>query len=571
MKRLAAFLFFIVFQLGSWAQVWSPERLEQINPLLEYPATAPQLRSAFLKVAEESKVPLREVIAELQKLEPDAASRVTTDLDYFKLTFLLENGWDWRQKDSQQKTLLEVALGSHQDSLVLLLFRYGAYELIPQKNLKAFLRKHQVLPHLARQVEEWAQVKKTPALAKKLVEESRVRDLNDPRWELELSGESPKRFRGFGGVEESPVAMAPGAGPGMAPEERADKDNGNIVFVPYATNRDAANPALAKVSGSETVAKHFGHLNAAHLQYGFARVSIPPNHQRGEHEIPGFFEFSESLEKHIVVTNLQPTTREAFFTRLKGRANQEKDLFVYIHGFNVSFVAAMQKTAQLIYDLKYPGISLAYSWPARQVRVPVPGDFRRDVGMAQLSVEHLANFLKAVKAEYPNNTIHLVAHSLGTKILADALATLQPIDDKKLFGQIVFASPAIDAQPFSKVSVQKVLASCTHLSIFASNADKALQVQSMAEGPTFSFPLGLWSPEQAALNAGVSHFDVSGISRGFLGHSVYAEVGTALNHLHFILTKRPSEADFEALPYTKRRNRLDSVSQTQRPYWELLE
>ena len=41
----------------------------------------------------------------------------------------------------------------------------------------------------------------------------------------------------------------------------------------------------------------------------------------------------------------------------------ERNVFVYIHGYNVDFEEAAVQAAQLLYDLKLPGEFAFFSWP----------------------------------------------------------------------------------------------------------------------------------------------------------------------------------------------------------------
>jgi len=102
------------------------------------------------------------------------------------------------------------------------------------------------------------------------------------------------------------------------------------------------------------------------LQYGLSKVSIPRQRQRGELNTPFAFyviQFPEDPEKHFVVTDLQKDP-DAFFRELKDKvaASSERNAFVFIHGYNVSFADAVKRTAQLTVDLEFAGAPICYSW-----------------------------------------------------------------------------------------------------------------------------------------------------------------------------------------------------------------
>ena len=41
------------------------------------------------------------------------------------------------------------------------------------------------------------------------------------------------------------------------------------------------------------------------------------------------------------------------------------EVFVFVHGYNVTFEGAAQRTAQIAYDLKFSGAPIFYSWPSQ--------------------------------------------------------------------------------------------------------------------------------------------------------------------------------------------------------------
>jgi esterase/lipase superfamily enzyme len=112
---------------------------------------------------------------------------------------------------------------------------------------------------------------------------------------------------------------------------------------------------------------------------------------------------------------------------------------------------------------------------------------------------------------------------------------------KKLFGEVILAAPAIDAQTFVKKWAADVAKVCDKVNIFASDDDMALKVQSLAEDGDFSFPLGLLSEDKAAFPDGTFNFDLSDLTEGTfsLDHSVYAAVKPALDHMGMILKDQP--------------------------------
>ena len=62
---------------------------------------------------------------------------------------------------------------------------------------------------------------------------------------------------------------------------------------------------------------------------------------------------------------------------LAGLDPADRNMLVYIHGFNTSFDDAQRRAAQLGFDLKVPGITALYSWPSRGNLIAYLADCRR--------------------------------------------------------------------------------------------------------------------------------------------------------------------------------------------------
>src|SRR5205809_257795 len=96
------------------------------------------------------------------------------------------------------------------------------------------------------------------------------------------------------------------------------------------------------ISGATTQPKWFSTTwNKKGLTYGTCVVSIPENHEVGAIEKPTIWklEINEDPEKHVVVNKPILKPHDPFFAEL-GDAVQgalEKDITIFIHGFNNTF------------------------------------------------------------------------------------------------------------------------------------------------------------------------------------------------------------------------------------------
>ncbi|MEL6829505.1 MAG: alpha/beta hydrolase, partial [Pseudomonadota bacterium] len=144
----------------------------------------------------------------------------------------------------------------------------------------------------------------------------------------------------------------------------------------------------------------------------------------------------------------------AFATRvqqiIRNSAPDDRHAFVYIHGFNVPFRNAAFRTAQLKYDMQIDAPVFFFSWPSNGSLL----DYLSDQEDADLSVDALARYLRfvheTVRAGDPEMKLHIVAHSMGTRVTSQALARLSDFEDAPDFGHIVFAAGDLDSNLFEE-------------------------------------------------------------------------------------------------------------------------
>jgi esterase/lipase superfamily enzyme len=118
-----------------------------------------------------------------------------------------------------------------------------------------------------------------------------------------------------------------------------------------------------------------------------------------------------------------------------------------VHGFNVSFDEALQRAAQLRRDLNYDSALFVFSWPSKGSMLR----YGTDLDSAAAAANSLAEFLTAVEHATGAEKIHLVAHSMGNRVLLPALARIANDPTSTLgrhLGEIVLAAPAVPQADF---------------------------------------------------------------------------------------------------------------------------
>ena len=262
------------------------------------------------------------------------------------------------------------------------------------------------------------------------------------------------------------------------------------------------------------------------LQMGVCEVSIPRHHEVGEIERPSILrlEFQEDPRLHVVLLDIEEQPADVFFSELRGRVQDsaKKEAFVFIHGYNVSFEEAAQRTAQLASDLDFDGAPIFFSWPSQGGL----WQYAVDETNALWTVPHLKEFLVAVSRRSEAQSVHLIAHSMGNRALTSALESLSHEfqGESPMFRQVVLTAPDIDAEIFQRDIVPAILTTAGRITLYASSNDEALKLSKKVHGYRRAGDSG----DLLLVIPGIDTVDVSSIDTSFLGHNYYGDNQTVI-------------------------------------------
>ena len=261
------------------------------------------------------------------------------------------------------------------------------------------------------------------------------------------------------------------------------------------------------------------------VRYALATVSVPPVHRPGVIERPGLG--SQNTLYHFVATGRRTLDQDAFFgeiaSHLSGRIGSNRDVLLYVHGFNTSFDEARFRLAQVVADARFGGVPVLYTWASRGSLFAYGSD--RETAMA--SRDGLEKLMLALADAPGVGRVHILAHSMGAWMAMEALrenAIAGHADLDGHLGDVMLAAPDIDASVFRQQVAR--IGSGDHVSILVASNDRALSVSSFLsnERPR----VGALDPNDAADRKlldtlGVRVVDLSQVKSGFIGHSTYAD------------------------------------------------
>ncbi len=301
-------------------------------------------------------------------------------------------------------------------------------------------------------------------------------------------------------------------------------DNLTGVRVFFATDRSMDPGAAPK--------DRFGN-DRSNIKYGTTFVSIPASHVAGELESPSLlrFEFSEDPEKHVVLVNAVLQSKDAFFAELSSRVrgSATKQAFVFVHGYNVSFEDAARRTAQISYDLGFDGAPVFYSWPSQ---ASLEG-YTVDESNIAWSETNLKRFFADVLTRSDAQQVHLVAHSMGSRAVTRAVASLLTENPgaRKRLGELILTAPDIDADIFKRDIAPVLAAAQQSTTLYSSSGDIALTASQQVNG----YPRAGDSGDGLVVVPGVETIDATSVDTGLYGHSYFAEADSVLSDISYLI------------------------------------
>lgn len=341
------------------------------------------------------------------------------------------------------------------------------------------------------------------------------------------------------------------------------KESATEVTVLFGTNR-------APVPGSEE--GRFGGDPGTSLRFGSASVLVPGAQfttttklrPKVEPAVPvGSATDPARLlirARHVLS---EPAFRSRVETSMKAARLVPGTALVFVHGFNVSFDDALKRGAQLARDLNFDGPMFVFSWPSQ-------GTFWRygtDRSRAEAAVDSLVAFLNEVAVATAGKHIHVMAHSMGNRVLLPGLVkvfrdTGSPARQK--IGEIILAAPAVPERDFSAWIDDLTAHGGSRITLYASAVDRALQVGWFREGiTTFA---GYSVNGVPLLHAGVQSIDITKAASGEirdLNHDVFASNPVMSEDIRQILQNGSQRVPESRLPgLLVRRERAGS-----QPYW----
>jgi esterase/lipase superfamily enzyme len=276
---------------------------------------------------------------------------------------------------------------------------------------------------------------------------------------------------------------------------------------------------------------------SAALTFGATQVRVPEGHEEGSVERPrnigllGWTIYRQQADesRHFVIKAKKWMSQTEFLNAL-GNARRTSAM-VFVHGFNTTFDEGMYRLAQIVWDAKYRGVPILFSWPSRGGVL----NYLYDRESAEFSRPGFVQLMRLLQDDAQLSEIHIVAHSMGNQVVLDALvnASNPPLLPLR---SLVMAAPDVDRNIFESVLAARLATVARGVTLYASSNDKAMTVSKEAAGGARAGDV-LPDPMGPVVADRIDTIDVSALGTEMFGlnHTTFAATPTLIKDLGLLI------------------------------------
>jgi esterase/lipase superfamily enzyme len=269
--------------------------------------------------------------------------------------------------------------------------------------------------------------------------------------------------------------------------------------------------------------------------YGTASVRVPELRAIGTVPLPfelkifhlTLWKQSTDPKRHFTAEGCDVLRKEDWLEIVRRASSAEA--LVFVHGFNVAFVDALYRCAQIAWDIRYSGIPILFSWASRGKLL----QYIYDQGSALDARSRFVSLLCDLQAAGIRK-VHVLAHSMGNYVVLDALANHNYNQVPLSLGNLLMAAPDVDKNHYLS-SIPKICPATDGITLYASCSDKAMVASRELAG---GIPRAGDVPEGGPILAPpVVAIDASEVGQDILGlnHGIYAAKASILNDIRLLL------------------------------------
>lgn len=216
---------------------------------------------------------------------------------------------------------------------------------------------------------------------------------------------------------------------------------------------------------------YFSGERGPRLSFARLDITVPRGHKPGDLELPDSGPGDPA--KHFTATYIQkldlaPAVSDVRKELMRRPASQ-RDVLVFVHGYNTNFADAVYRFAQIVYDSGFKGVPVLFTWPSRGQLLAYPYDRES----AFYSRDFLELNLRAIARDIGSSRMDILAHSMGTLLTLETLRQAAIRGDGDFGGKlrdVMLAAPDVDLDVF-RMQMRQIRRPIT---VFVSADDRAL-------------------------------------------------------------------------------------------------
>lgn len=243
---------------------------------------------------------------------------------------------------------------------------------------------------------------------------------------------------------------------------------------------------------------------------------------------------------------------------------ETKTLMVFVHGYNNSFTEAAVATAKLRRTFGSDAVAICYSWPSRDKLT----GYDADQNEAESARGYFAKFLSELRADFPDQKIAVVAHSMGSRVAIEGIQKLPEPERGGLLnlsytyplGTLALLAADFDRDTYADDASHDVNRRAERVLIYVSDKDRALSASSKIKD--VEGRLGQPRPTPY-LDDKAETIDASRLDTGLLGHSYITDREEVLEDLRAVI--------MQGLGPRQRKNLAPEPSAFSPKFWRLKE
>ena len=212
---------------------------------------------------------------------------------------------------------------------------------------------------------------------------------------------------------------------------------------------------LSTRSASDKLGELYSSSRAPELLMASVETTVPPTHVTGVLERPK--KLPPDPRTEFTIINPSTYEQETSFVQevnkeLAKRSLGNRELLVFIHGFNNTTSEAVLRLSQFVEDTNYKGVPILFTWASAGKGTDYVYDMN-SVLIARARITDMARVVNSTRAEGGD----VFAHSMGAFLAMEGLVAAQKagtLGTRTRINHIVLASPDIDMDLFeTQVSI----------------------------------------------------------------------------------------------------------------------